>query len=51
MRDSSDLHDAARELAARAVDMSKVLLASSIEDRKLLRGGRKAYGPARMKDD
>jgi nitrite reductase/ring-hydroxylating ferredoxin subunit/multimeric flavodoxin WrbA len=51
VRDSSDLHDAARELAARAVDMSKVLLASSIEDRKLLRGGRKAYGPARMQDD
>jgi len=50
VRDSSDLHDAARELAARAVDMSKVLLASSIEDRKLLRGGRKAYGPARMKE-
>ena len=50
VRDSSDLHDAARELAARAVDMSRVLLASSIEDRKLLRGGRKAYGPARMKD-
>lgn len=50
VRDSSDLHDAARELAARAVDMATVLLASSIEDRKLLRGGRKAYGPARMKD-
>src|SRR5690606_11961160 len=31
-------------------DLSKVLLASSIEDRKLLRGGRKACGPARMKD-
>lgn len=51
VRDSSDLHDAARELAARAVDMSKVLLASSIEDRKLLRGGRKAYGPARLQED
>lgn len=51
VRDSSELHDAARELAARAVDMAKVLLASSIEDRKLLRGGRKAYGPARMKED
>jgi len=48
VRDSADLHDAARELAARAVDMARVLLDSAIEDRKLLRGGRKAYGPARM---
>lgn len=50
VRDSPDLHDAARELAARAVDMSRVLLDSAIEDRKLLRGGRKAYGPARLAD-
>jgi multimeric flavodoxin WrbA len=48
VRQSEGLHDAARELAARAVDMAKILLDSSIEDRKLLRGGRKAYGPARL---
>jgi hypothetical protein len=48
VRDSPDLHEAARELAARAVDMARVLQASAIEDRKLQRGGRKAYGPARM---
>jgi hypothetical protein len=28
--------------------MARVLQASAIEDRKLQRGGRKAYGPARM---
>jgi len=47
VRDSTHLHEAARELAARAVDMVKVLLDSAIEDRKLERGGRKAYGPLR----
>ncbi|MDQ1348557.1 MAG: hypothetical protein QG573_1932, partial [Acidobacteriota bacterium] len=48
VRDSPDLHEAARALAARAVDMSRILTASSIEDRKLLRGGRKAFGPDRL---
>ena len=48
VRDSPDLHEAAHELAARAVDMARVLMDTAIEDRKLLRGGRKAYGPARM---
>ncbi|MEZ5314218.1 MAG: NAD(P)H-dependent oxidoreductase [Thermoanaerobaculia bacterium] len=48
VRDSPELHEAARDLAARAVAMANVLLESAIEDRKLLRGGRKAYGPARM---
>ncbi|MBP1641435.1 MAG: putative Dioxygenase, ferredoxin subunit, and Flavodoxin (Modular protein) [Acidobacteria bacterium] len=51
VRASSDLHDAARELAARAVDMARLLLASTIEDRRLQRGGRKAYGPHRMSED
>ena len=45
---SPALHDAARELAARAVDMARVMLDSAIEDRKLLRGGRKAFGPQRL---
>jgi uncharacterized protein YecE (DUF72 family) len=48
VRDSPDLHEAARELAARAVDMSRILTASAIEDRRLLRGGRKAFGPDRL---
>ena len=48
VRDSTALHDAARELAARAVDMARVLLDSAIEDRKLMRGGRKAFGPSRL---
>ena len=51
VRDSAHLHEAARELAARAVDMARVLLDSAIEDRKLERGGRKAYGPARMVEE
>jgi nitrite reductase/ring-hydroxylating ferredoxin subunit/multimeric flavodoxin WrbA len=45
---SPELHDAARELAARAVEMAKVVLASAIEERKPPRGGRKAYGPERL---
>jgi len=48
VQQSQGLHDAARELAARAVDMARVLLDSAIEDRKLLRGGRKAFGPQRL---
>jgi nitrite reductase/ring-hydroxylating ferredoxin subunit/multimeric flavodoxin WrbA len=51
VRDSTHLHDAARQLADRAVDMSRVLLESAIEDRKLERGGRKAFGPQRMVED
>jgi hypothetical protein len=31
--------------------MSRILTASAIEDRTLLRGGRKAYGPARLTAD
>ena len=48
VRDSPELHDAARELAARAVDMARVLLDSAIEDRKLERGGRKAFAPHKL---
>jgi nitrite reductase/ring-hydroxylating ferredoxin subunit/multimeric flavodoxin WrbA len=48
VRQSEELHAAARELTARAVDMARVLLDSSIEDRKLKRGGRKAYNPERL---
>jgi multimeric flavodoxin WrbA len=48
VQQSQGLHDAARELAARAVDMARILIDSAIEDRKLMRGGRKAYGPARL---
>jgi len=48
VRKSPGLHEAARELAARAVDMARVLIDSSIEDRRLLRGGRKAFGPERL---
>ena len=51
VRDSPELHAAARELAARAVDMSRILTASSIEDRTLMRGGRKAFGPGRVTED
>jgi nitrite reductase/ring-hydroxylating ferredoxin subunit/multimeric flavodoxin WrbA len=48
VRDSPGLHEAARELAARAVDMARVLLDSAIEDRKLERGGRKAFAPHKL---
>jgi nitrite reductase/ring-hydroxylating ferredoxin subunit/multimeric flavodoxin WrbA len=48
VKKSPGLHEAARELAARAVDMARVLIDSSIEDRRLLRGGRKAFGPDRL---
>ena len=51
VRDSVHLHDAARQLADRAVDMARVLLDSAIEDRRLERGGRKAFGPQRMVED
>jgi len=48
VKGSEGLHAAARELVARSVDMARILLDSAIEDRKLLRGGRKAYGPQRL---
>ena len=48
VRSSQALHDAARELAQRAVDMSRILLDSAIEDRKPPRAGRKAFGPERL---
>jgi nitrite reductase/ring-hydroxylating ferredoxin subunit/multimeric flavodoxin WrbA len=51
VRDSAHLHDAARQLADRAVDMARVLLESAIEDRRLERGGRKAFGPQRMVEE
>ncbi len=51
VRDSKPLHDAARELAVRAVDMARVLIDSRVEDRQLQRGGRKAYGPQRLAGD
>jgi nitrite reductase/ring-hydroxylating ferredoxin subunit/multimeric flavodoxin WrbA len=48
VQQSEGLHEAARELAVRSVEMAKVLLASSIEDRKTPRRGRKAFGPERL---
>ncbi len=48
VRKSPELHEAARELAARAVDMARLLIDSGVENRRLLRGGRKAYGPERL---
>jgi hypothetical protein len=48
VRESRSLHDAARELAQRAVDMARILLDSAIEDRKPPRAGRKAFGPQRL---
>ncbi len=49
VQQSAELHVAARELAARAVDMARVLLETSIEDRRMSRRGRKAYAPERLK--
>jgi len=49
VRKSTELHDAARELAERSVAMARVLLDSAIEERENRRAGRKAYGPARLK--
>ncbi len=51
VRGSVALHEAAHELAARAVDMARLLLDSKVEDRRLERGGRKAYGPLRRAED
>jgi nitrite reductase/ring-hydroxylating ferredoxin subunit/multimeric flavodoxin WrbA len=47
VRASRELHDGARQLACRAVGMAEVLLASTLEDHRLERGGRKAYHDAR----
>ena len=46
VRGSRELHDGARQLACRAVAMAQVLLDSAIEERRLERGGRKAYHDA-----
>ena len=43
VRDSPELHDGARELVKRAIDMAQILLASAIEAPKIERGGRKAF--------
>jgi nitrite reductase/ring-hydroxylating ferredoxin subunit/multimeric flavodoxin WrbA len=45
---STELHEAARELAGRAVAMARVLLDSAIEEGKMSRRGRKAYAPERL---
>jgi multimeric flavodoxin WrbA/nitrite reductase/ring-hydroxylating ferredoxin subunit len=42
---SASLHEAARELAARAVTMAKVLLTTEVETEKVCRGGRKGSRP------
>jgi len=42
---SDSLHEAARELAARAVTMAKVLLTTQVEQEKVCRGGRKGSRP------
>jgi len=49
VRESQELHEGARELAARAVAMAEVLLGSEAASRKLERGGRKAFRPEREK--
>ena len=43
---SRELHDGARALAGRAVDLARVLIESEIEKGPLERGGRKAFRPA-----
>jgi len=48
VRQSTELHDAARELATRAIAMAQVLLDSAVEDRRMSRRGRKAYAPERL---
>jgi len=45
VQQSESLHNGARELAARAVTMAKVLLATQIEPEKVCRGGRKGSQP------
>jgi len=43
VRDSPELHDGARELVKRAIDMAQALLDSEIESARIERGGRKAF--------
>jgi len=43
VRDSRELREGARELARRAVDLSRLLLANAIQTAKTERGGRKAH--------
>jgi hypothetical protein len=45
VQQSESLHQAARELAARAVSTAKVLLATQMEPEKVARGGRKGNQP------
>lgn len=45
VQQSESLHQAARELAARAVSTSKVLLTTQVEPEKVARGGRKGNQP------
>ena len=45
VQQSESLHQAARELAGRAVDTAKLLLASQMEPEKVARGGRKGNQP------
>jgi predicted metal-dependent phosphoesterase TrpH len=45
VQQSESLHQAARELAGRAVDTAKVLLATQVETEKIARGGRKGNQP------
>jgi nitrite reductase/ring-hydroxylating ferredoxin subunit len=43
VRENQELHQGARELAHRAVDLAKVLLANELQSTKTERGGRKAH--------
>jgi hypothetical protein len=45
VQQSESLHNGARELAARAVTMAKVLLTTQVEPEKVCRGGRKGSRP------
>jgi multimeric flavodoxin WrbA/nitrite reductase/ring-hydroxylating ferredoxin subunit len=45
VQSSESLHQGARELAARAVTMAKVLLSTQVEPEKVARGGRKGSRP------
>ena len=45
VQSSESLHQGARELAARAVTMAKVLLTTEVEPEKVARGGRKGSRP------
>ena len=45
VQQSEELHQGARELAARAVTLAKVLLTTQVEEEKVCRGGRKGSRP------